>query len=170
MTGCTGEGWEYDTIGSLSNGQVCGKCTEKSCADGYTAGLESCPGEGYTYSSNGYSGDEICGMCTKKPCPDGSSVASCKDGTYTQASSTIKGYSGEQACYACTYTCKNEYYANPGQCASGHACTALPEENGLICYKEGGLLQCPTDYKASACAGGTGYTAQETDKIQLNGR
>ena len=124
--------------------------------------------QGWKVEFNGQSGDEKCGKCVPLAC-DTNTALKCNDGTYTEVTQqSITDYNGNTPCYTCKFSCKAPYYSDPDQCASGHACTALPEENGLTCYKEGGLLQCPTDYKASACTGGTGYTAQETDKVQLN--
>lgn len=77
------------------------KLTVLDCPSGYTAGLTSCSGNGYSYSSSGYSGNNICGKCTATACPAGysASVTSCGSGY----SFSTSGYSGGKACGKCTY-------------------------------------------------------------------
>ena len=118
--------------------------------------------QGWKVEFNGQSGDEKCGKCVPLAC-DTNTALKCNDGTYTEVTrQTITDYNGNTPCYTCKFSCKAPYYSDPGQCASGHACTALPEENGLTCYKEGGLLQCPIDFRDPECLNeGKGFTVSE---------
>src|SRR5574344_1945754 len=115
---CATQGFTL-TSAKDSNKYNCGSCTDnsgtfyacvnKNCASGYTAGITSCT-SGYTYSSNGYSGEQVCGKCTTKSCASGytAGITSCTSG-YTYSSN---GYSGEQVCGKCTTkSCASGYTA-----------------------------------------------------------
>lgn len=144
------------------NGE-CDSCSGKKyrlealpCASGYSTAVTSCS-SGYTFSSNGYSGDKTCGKCITKSCPTGFSagVSSCSSG-YTYSSN---GYAGEQICGKCTYVasgCPNGYvrYNEKNFPYRNHANLAVATSN-MVC-----IPSSSATYYNSSIAGlnsGSGY-------------
>ena len=180
LTNCNGkahpEGYTYTSSGT-SGGQVCGKCTPKTCNSDYNTQYQSVDNcgstgaNGYAWSQDTmtpYAGDLKCGKCTPYQCSryDGgkgvANVDQCTvyDHLVAAIDTNVIGYAGESPCYKCTYTCKDEYYSTEDACTEGGYTCSSATENNVTCWWHSGSGNCPTDYpeKGSCPAAKTGYT------------
>ena len=239
LTNCSAkthpEGWSYTTSGS-SGGQVCGKCTEKTCTSGYSTSytsVSSCGttgADGYTYTSSGYAGNSVCGKCTAKVCATGytySSVTACgtrgsAGWSWTQATnpkyagttpcgscskllcsrfdsgdlkgvtnvsqcstysgmtvslSSAVGYTGDDACYRCSYSCASDAFTTESNCTSGGYTCSSASVGSLTCWYRTGSTGCPTGYTKglTSCSGqthpeGWNYTSSGSSGGQTCGK
>ena len=184
-------------------------CEQGGCPVGFATAKSDCGtlANGYYElgsATNGYSGSDICKSCEAKcnsgyvfnsqtksceagACPTGSAttVAGCgttAGGTYSLGS-TIKGYSGSQACKECIFTstctatltscpkgyectsCVRDgttYYEKTGNCASGYAKAALGLDKET-CYDTkcayDNLLKVPSNATTISLEGGKIYVS-----------
>jgi len=181
------EGYTYTSSGQ-SGGQVCGKCTPKTCVSPYTTSAQSVDqcgtkgANGYAWSQDTmtpYAGDLKCSQCTPYQCSrydSGKGVANVDQcTTYSTLDVAIDtnviGYAGETPCYKCTYTCKDEYYTKESECKEGgYTCTSSTENN-ITCWRHTGSEECPSTYpeKNSCPASETGYTLTSSSSIVVGG-
>ena len=76
---------------------------------------------GWTYSSNGYSGDSICGKCTPKTCSSGTAgLANCNGKAQPSGwTYSSNGYAGDSVCGTCTAkSCPAGYTAGTTGCSN----------------------------------------------------
>lgn len=96
-------------LGLSTCGENASSRIPKPCAETYTAGLKNCNGKtypaGWTYSSEGYSGEEVCGKCTAKECGKNDLTAgleNCKDYEHPEGwTYSSEGYAGDSVCGKC---------------------------------------------------------------------
>ena len=170
------EGWNYSSNGT-SGGQVCGKCTEKTCTNGASTSntsVSSCGvggSEGWNFSINGYAGDTACGLCTARTCDTGStditSAADCQTTGINGWTINRVDYAGNTACNECVAKTCPVGSSTSQTCNNGTYTTGSAQETGSFqgntpCYEcsyacnESNAFASPTN-----CTNG-GYTCTTT--------
>ena len=143
------EGWNYSSNGT-SGGQVCGKCTEKTCTNGASTSntsVSSCGvggSEGWNFSINGYAGDTACGLCTARTCDTGStditSAADCQTTGINGWTINRVDYAGNTACNECVAKTCPVGSSTSQTCNNGTYTTGSAQETGSFqgntpCYE-----------------------------------
>ena len=111
---CKTGGHNYYTLDGCNTGYVKSgnSCVVRTCPRGYSTAYSSVSrcgftgSSGWSFSSDGYSGDKLCGKCDEIPCPSGysttySSVSSCGSTGVSGWDLAIDGYSGNKRCRKC---------------------------------------------------------------------
>jgi len=193
LTDCNAEahpdGWTYTSSGE-SGGQVCGKCTPKTCSVNPSyASVSQCGTkgeEGWTWTqatSPAYAGNTACGTCSKKDCNTDAytDVSGCPVVAYfTPALDTaVDSWHGDTACHKCTYECDtSSTYTSSAACtAGGYSCSSV-EHDGVTCWIRGTASTCPdpsftaglTDCSAEAHPDGWTYTSSGESGGQICGK
>ncbi len=143
------EGWNYSSNGT-SGGQICGKCTEKTCTNGASTSntsVSSCGiggSEGWNFSINGYAGDTACGLCTARTCDTGStditSAADCQTTGINGWTINRVDYAGNTACNECVAKTCPVGSSTSQTCNNGTYTTGSAQETGSFqgntpCYE-----------------------------------
>ena len=141
-------GWTFSSSGT-SGGQVCGKCTAKSCSTGQ---ITACTSSSYatvsTDETGAYSGDTQCFTCSYT-CNNTSGFASCPTGASSCGTDSVSGCKYVISCNA-----SEGYVLTNGTCA----CDSRFSHNS-----------CPTGANCSQCEGKYGVDGCKDGYVEDNG-
>ena len=166
LTSCDA-GYTANDAGVSGSDGKCYTCSVTACPSGYQTSVKpSYCGNGWTYSTNGYSAGEACGTCVEAACPSGYSTDTTTCKTAQGYKLETNGYSGDKACGKCVVAaCPSGYYtsARPTDCGNGWIYTQNGASGGNMC---GACVEadCPSGYSTSVTSCTSGYTLSTNGK------
>ena len=159
---CEGDNSGYTCSSTTENGITCwAPGTPSSCPTGYSTSYPSvtaCGAQGangWSYTSSGTSGGTNCGKCTALSCSrfdNGqlkgvTSVSECPSYTGMKAAATnAVGYTGDNVCYRCSYSCASDAFDSQAECTSGGYTCSSNTVGSLTCWYHVGTTSCATGY------------------------
>ena len=162
---CENDNSGYTCSSTTENGVTCwAPGTASSCPTGYSTtypSVTACGAQGangWSYSSSGTSGGITCGKCSKLSCSrfdmgelkGVTSVSQCPSHTAMKAAATnAVGYTGDDVCYRCSYTCASDAFDNQADCTSGGYTCSSSTVGSLTCWYQVGTSSCPSGYSTN---------------------